>query len=129
MNEKRICPVQAYQSITVRNVHDSFKETGLWPMRFNFADRFRTARDARRQYANGIKNDTEVAGVSLKSANRQNVARIAAEIVDITEREIGPPPKLQAVKILLKQKETVNDVVMSIGPGGCSRRSSVGGEN
>lgn len=46
--------------MTAGNVHESFKEMGLWPLRFDFADRFRTASDARREHADGIEKETDV---------------------------------------------------------------------
>lgn len=72
-----------------------------------------------------MKTKTKVHNAPVRSAKRHDDAITAAEILGIMTRRIGPSSKLQAVQVVLKRNETVNNVLMSVGPGVLSRGTSV----
>ena len=63
---------------------------------------------------------------TLRKLQRRNDESTAREIGDVMTKNIGPSRELQAVQIVLKRSQTVNDVLMGVRKEQGSRRSSVG---
>lgn len=114
---KIMCAVIAYEGITVEDVRSSFRKTGLWPMDFGFAERFKTGSDVVEEQAAAALGRVNDAGPASRLASvkqRQSDQGTYKELEGILRGKAGISRKLQAVQVLLHSRDTVNTVLMSL---------------
>lgn len=115
-----MCAIRAWQHITVENLKRSRVVTGLWPMKFDLCnkwltrrDRAKAAVDEKMKTIEGSSCASRVGAVQQRAAD-YDIFNSLAKIVNnsLRLRAYRPGRALPEITMLLKQLETVNDILM-----------------
>jgi len=120
-----MCAVRAFQHTTPTDVKKSWTATDLWPMKFEFANKWLNRTDKMEEKANLVVEKLSYAPVASRipavikrSADGSTLSEVIDVITACKSRHVyGPSCALQRIAMILSEHETVNDVLMA-----CTRR-------
>lgn len=111
--------IHGYITITSAQVPSAFQITGIYPFQSHVAPKFRNAQDKRSEQAEGEQKRIEspspasrIASVRQQKADTDTMNQVQI----IMGKPLGPYQTIQQLGILHKNSETINPIVMCIGP-------------
>lgn len=120
VNLNLACAVHAFECISASDVTDSFQATGIYPFIPDFASRFKSSEDELRAKAKEEHDKLSQGGPSSRMRSvrqRRSDLETFKEVENIMRSSNQPSKALQQLSILLKRAETVNNILMTSGPG------------
>ena len=128
MQVKLMAGVPGHKSITVHDIKTSFQATGLSPMEFDFAERWKRTSDKLKEEKGLIQKRLETCIVATRLPavqSRRADNDTYQDVLKIVKSSSGASCKLQELLLLIQRHSTVKSILMEAGRSkSCSTQRS-----
>lgn len=114
------CAVYAFESISAADITSSFAATGIYPFDKSFPQQFKTQEEYMCGLAEQRAKDLQqgsIAGRLNSSVQRKSDAQTVRDALELLNTDAPSERKLQQLGIMLKNRDTVNSILLEAGTG------------